>query len=156
MKKKNKKVCFIASSGGHLVELQQLNKVFTTFDSYYVVAKSKSTSNSKEFKYSVWDFNRKNILLTLLTFMITSIQQFIIFIKEKPDYVITSGPGMVIPTCYLAALLKKRIIFIESFARISTPSKTGIKLYNKADLFLIQNEQLKEFYPNAIYGGGVF
>lgn len=38
-----KKVLFIASSGGHLSELMQLEKMFKNYDSYLVTEKSKST-----------------------------------------------------------------------------------------------------------------
>lgn len=150
------KICFIASSGGHLEEIKQLKKVIEKYDNYFIVAKSKATIEQKTYKYKVYDINRNNKIFTLFTYIITFFQQLIIFIKERPTIVITTGPGMVLPTCILSKIFKKKIIFIESFARISSPSRTGMFLYKYADLFLIQNEQLKQFYPNSIYGGGVF
>ena len=156
MKSKNKKICLIASSGGHLEELKQLKKIINKYNTYFVVAKTKSVDGNKEFKYKVCDFCRKNKILYVLTFIITFFQQLYIFIKERPDVVITTGPGMVVPTCLIAKLFKKKLIFIESFARMTSPSKTGEKLYRYADLFFIQNEYLKKFYPNSIYKGALF
>ena len=46
-----KKVLFIASSGGHLSELMQLEKMFKNYDSYLVTEKSKSTLFLKD-KYT--------------------------------------------------------------------------------------------------------
>lgn len=155
MKNKNKKVCFIASSGGHLEEVKQLKKVKDVYDSYYIVATSKATQTN-EYKYQVSDYNRDNIFLFLFTLIKTTIQQIKIFFKEKPDYIITTGPGMVLPTCIIGKIFKRKIIYIESFARINSPSKTGKIIYKFADMFLIQSEKLKEFYPNAIYGGALF
>ena len=56
----------------------------------------------------------------------------------------------------LGKLAKKKIIYIESFARVDSPSLTGKLMYKVADIFIIQWEELKQFFPNAIYGGGIF
>lgn len=79
-----------------------------------------------------------------------------IWLKEKPDYVITTGTMIVIPMAFLAKILGKKLIYIESFARIHDATRTGRLMYKYADLFIIQWETLKEIYPNAVYGGSIY
>ena len=88
--------------------------------------------------------------------LILIIQSFIIFIKEKPDVVISTGALATIPVCLFSKLFGKKLIFIESFSKISTPTITGKLMSNIADLVIIQWEDLKRFYPNAVYGGGIY
>ena len=77
-------------------------------------------------------------------------------LQEKPDGVISTGELATFPICVLAKLFRKKVIYIESFARVDEPSLTGRLMYKVADLFIVQWEEMKEFYPNAVYGGGIF
>ena len=63
---------------------------------------------------------------------------------------------IVIPSILIAKLFKKKVIYIETFARVNTASKTGRFVYKFADLFIVQWEELKKIYPNAVYGGSIY
>lgn len=151
-----KKICLIASSGGHLEEINQLTSVKELYNVYYVVTKTENTVNNNKYKYLILDFDRRNIVLFIIRVLYMFIQQIHIFFKEKPDVIITTGAGLVIPTCILGKIFGKKVIAIESFARIESPSRTGKVLYKISDYFIIQREELKKFFPKAIYGGGIF
>ena len=58
--------------------------------------------------------------------------------------------------CLIGKLFKKKLIFIESFAKVNSPTLTGKLLYKFADQFYVQWEQMKEHYPNAIFKGGIY
>ena len=58
--------------------------------------------------------------------------------------------------CIFAKIFKKKIIFIESFAKVNSPTLTGKLVYKFADQFYVQWEQMKEYYPNAIFKGGIY
>ena len=70
--------------------------------------------------------------------------------------VISTGALATIPMSIIAKIFKKKVIFIESFAKISSPTITGKLVYKFADQFYVQLESLKEFYPNAICKGGIY
>ena len=154
--RKNKKVCFISSSGGHLEQIKQLKDVAAKYDHYYVLPKNNSTKKFTEKKYLVGDFYRKNRVSFCFRFMITSVQQLFIFIKERPDIVITTGAGVVIPTCLYAHFFRKKLIYIESFARMKSLNKTAELLHKYADLFVVQWEDLLNLVPDAVYGGWIY
>lgn len=75
---------------------------------------------------------------------------------EQPDVIITTGALMAYPFCVLGKLKGEKVIYIESFARVTGKSLTGRLVYPFADLFLVQWESLKLLYPKAKYVGGIF
>ena len=51
---------------------------------------------------------------------------------------------------------KKKIIYIESFARVDEASLTGKLMYPIADKFIVQWEEMLKLYPKAVYGGAIY
>lgn len=153
---KNKKICLISSTGGHFEQLQQLELLKEKYSYYYVLPKSDSFNNLNAKKYIITGISRKNKLKFLFIFTISFLRQLFIFIKERPDAVITTGAGFVVPTCLIAKFFHKKVIYIESFARMKSLNKTGGLLYKYADLFIVQWEELLKICPNAVYGGWIY
>ena len=81
----------------------------------------------------------------LFKFIVLFFQTLVILLKEKPDVVISTGALATVPVCLLAKLFKKKLIFIESFSKITSPTITGKLMYRYADLFLVQWEDMKSF-----------
>ena len=84
------------------------------------------------------------------------LQSFFIFLKEKPNIIIANGGGFVVPFCCIAKIFRKKIIFIESFSRIESPSWSGRLIHPFADLFIVQWKPVLKYYKKAIYGGSIF
>lgn len=80
-------------------------------------------------------------------------QSFWLVLRHRPELVISTGAGMVVPTCVIAKLLGAKLVFIETAARVTTPSRTGKFLYRFADEFYVQWEPLLKVYPKAKFGG---
>lgn len=154
--KERKKVCFISSSGGHLEQIKQLKDVAEKYEHYYVLPRNDSTIAFKEKKCLVGDFYRKNRIQFIFRFTFTAVQQLVIFLKERPDVVITTGAGVVIPTCLYAHFFGKKLIYIESFARMKSLNRTAELLSRYSDLFIVQWEELLKIAPNAVYGGWIY
>lgn len=73
---------------------------------------------------------------------------------KRPDIIITTGAGVVVPTVFFAKkLLRTKIIFINSAADVTEASKTPRWIEKYADLFLVQWEEMKQVFPNAVYTG---
>ena len=49
-----------------------------------------------------------------------------------------------------------KVIYIESFAKINSPTITGRIVYKFADDFYIQGEEMKKVYPKAHYDGEIY
>ena len=151
-----KRICFAASSGGHLEEIARLKDIILENESFLITEKSEFQELQLCQKvYHVAQINRKEILF-LLKFSILFFISFVILLREKPDYIISTGALATYPICLLGKLMKKRIIYVESFARVDGPSLTGKLMYKIADLFIVQWKEMLDFIPNAVYGGGIF
>lgn len=150
------KLCMVASSGGHLEEISRLKKLVEKYDTFLVTEKSEfSVVNWIEKKYYVSQINRKELLF-IFKFIKLFFKSYSILKKEKPDVIISTGALASYPICLLGKMKKTKIIYIESFARVDSPSLTGKLMYKIADLFLVQWEEMMKVYPNAIYVGGIF
>ncbi|MGE3591200.1 MAG: PssD/Cps14F family polysaccharide biosynthesis glycosyltransferase [Arcobacter sp.] len=87
-----------------------------------------------------------------------AIRAFGVISKVKQTHnirlVITTGPGIgVLAGLYFKWFSSARIIHIETWSRFYSKSLTGRVMYHIADDFLVQNEELLELYPKAIYKG---
>jgi len=150
--KKRKKICLISSSGGHYEQLKMLSVLEDEYDIFWVTEKSDYKSSSD---YYLLQTGMKDKLFPL-KMAVNLLKTLKIWFKEKPDYVITTGAMVVLPMAFLAKLFKKKLIYIETFARVYNGTRTGKLMYKYADLFIVQWEELKRVYPNAKYGGGLY
>ena len=85
-----------------------------------------------------------------------SLYSIFIWIKERPDFVITTGTMVAYPFYLMAVLLHKKIVYIETFGRANMPTVAGKKMEKHADLFIVQWETQKKYYKNAVYGGCLY
>ena len=156
-KKLKKKICLISSSGGHFEQLLCLRPLSEKNDVFIVTEKTKYNKNDNKINHFVMQVNRKEPLFILKMFCIF-IKSLIIFLIERPDVIISTGVLAAIPMLFIGHFFKRKVIYIESFAKITSPTMTGKLVYKKhiADRFYVQWESMKEFYPDAIYLGGIY
>lgn len=153
---KEKKVCFISSSGGHWEQLLMLRPLMEKYPSFLVTEKTGySVKTNGQKVYYLRQVNRKEKAFPFLLLW-NAFLSLRILILERPDVVITTGALAVIPLCLLAKLFGKKLVYIESFAKITTPNLSGKFLYRYADRFYVQWESMLKVYPNAIWLGGIY
>lgn len=147
------KICLIASAGGHLKEILQLEKFYKNKEHYFVTFdREDGKSIAKKEKTYFVECPARNPFRFVANFF----QSLKIILKEKPDTIISTGADAALATCYLGKLFGKKIIYIESFCRPSKPSITGKLVYPIADLFIYQWKELEKFYPKGKFGGSIF
>lgn len=151
------KICLACSVGGHLTQMTQLSKLYKKHNYFFITEDTELTRDIKktEKAYLIKLINRKkwNFIFLLIY---NTIYSLMIFLKEKPDMVISTGALSAVPFCVIAKITGKKFIFIESFAKMDTPTLSGRILYNFADMFIVQWEKLLAFYPKALYGGSIY
>ena len=153
---KKTKICFICSSGGHHSELKNMVPLKEKYDSFLITEKVENfRTNLSDKVYFVKEINRKEKLF-LVKFAFMAFKQLFIFLKERPTHIVTTGALCAYPLIRIAKLFKKKVIYIESYARVYDLSLTGKKVYNHADLFLVQWPELAEKYEKAIYVGSFY
>ncbi len=154
---KRNKICLISSSGGHFEQLLMLAPLGKNNDTFIVTERTKYNDNDKKIDYYIMQVNRKELLFIFKMIAIL-FKSLYVFFKEKPDVIISTGVLSAIPMMFIGHIFKKKVIYIESFAKINSPTMTGKLIYKKniADQFYVQWESMLEFYPNAIYKGGIY
>lgn len=153
---KNKKICFAASSGGHFEQLMMLKPMMEKYNSFIVTEKTKYGTNAKGIKtYYMIQVNRRELLFPL-KLTINVFRSLKIFMTEKPDVIICTGVLAMIPMCLICKIFGRKMVYIESFAKVTSPTQSGRFLYRYSDQFYIQWPQMKTFYPDAIYLGGIY
>lgn len=150
------KIIFAASSGGHYEQLMMLKPLMEKYDSVILTEKTDyRVANNDIRTLYVKQINRKEPLFPfkLVGNFFTALK---IYYTEKPDLMITTGVLAIIPMALIMKMHRKKLVYLESFAKVSSKTLSGKFLYKYADQFYVQWEQMLELYPNAIYKGGIY
>ncbi len=150
---RNPRICFVSSSGGHWEQLQKLKPLADKYEGFFVT--EKTPFNAPLAKYFMRQTDLKDKLMIPKMIANTAIA-LKIWVKERPDFVITTGTMVAYPFYLLSVLFKKKFIFIETFGRANMPTVAGKKMEKHSDLFIVQWESQKKFYKKAIYGGCLY
>ncbi|RYD01251.1 UDP-N-acetylglucosamine:LPS N-acetylglucosamine transferase [Desulforamulus aquiferis] len=148
------KICLVGSSGGHLLHLYMLKPWWEKQERFWVTFEKEDSKSILKEERSYWCYyptnrNIKNLVRNIVL-------AFKILLREKPNIIISSGAGSAVPFFYIGKLLGSKLVFIEVYDRIDTPTLTGKLVYPITDLFIVQWEEQKKFYPNAVNMGGLF
>jgi UDP-N-acetylglucosamine:LPS N-acetylglucosamine transferase len=147
------KLCLACSAGGHLSEMMQLEEFYRKHKHFFLTfRRADSASLAKKERVYFVACPRRNPVKFLLNFF----QSLFVFLREKPDVVISTGADVAVSMCYIARLFGRKVIYIESFCRPYKPSVSGRLVYPIANLFIVQWKAVQKFYPKAIYGGSIF
>ncbi len=153
---KEKKICFICSRGGHLVDLEPLISEFNDKNSFVVTEKAKDTESIAKHYLSYFHRKGNNRGVNLFKLIDNVFESIKILNQEKPDYVVSSGAMMCIPFIYLSKLFGLKIIYIECSAQVTEPSYTGKIIYPISDHFFVQwKSLLKKYGKKAEYFGNL-
>ena len=105
--------------------------------------------------YFLSQINRKELLF-LPKLIGNTFRSLGIIIKERPKVMITTGVLAIVPMALLVKLFGGKLIYIESFAKVTSKTLSGKLLYKFADRFYVQWEEMLKLYPKAIYKGGIY
>lgn len=153
---RKKKICFAASSGGHYEQLLMLKPLMEKHDSFVITEETAYRADIADERIDyLQQVNRKEKIVILRMFF-NAVKSLGIYIREKPDIVICTGVLAMIPICLIAKMAGKKLIYIESFAKVTSATETGKLLYKFADRFYVQWKTMLEVYPKAIYMGGIY
>ena len=153
-----KNVMFICSVGGHLTQMLELKKIFNDYN-YVLVTENTDVTKDMKDKYNMEYLkygSRKYLFKYLFIFMFNILKSFYLFFKHNPKVIVTTGTHTAVPMCYIGWLFKRKVIYIESFAKRTSPTKAGRMIYPIASTFIVQWESMLKFYPKAKYWGGIY
>lgn len=143
-------VYMASSGGGHSELLSQLLESVQQFERVWVTQRSRRADSLEARAERVeylpeWD-RRAYVRGRIVSNLVRSFRLAL----RRPDVVVTTGAGLVVPFCLLAKVLGSKLLFIETPARLRRPSKSGRILGRVADSVIVQWAPLLDVYPNAL------
>ncbi len=153
-------VLFISSTGGHFSELMQLKSLFNECNFHIVTEKTPSNKNLKAQYGKRFDFliygTKKTPISYIFILLANCFISLYIYLKVRPQIVITTGTHTAGSMCCIAKILGSKIIYIETFANRNTKTQTGSLLYFLADSFIVQWDEMLQLYPKAKCFGWIY
>lgn len=159
-KKKNIKIGIVCSPGGHL---EDVLAIFEAFKENNVFLVSIDFPTLRNFNYPGIDklyylkYFGDSIIEVFMTLLVSCYTYFRIFLRERPQVIFSTGSEVAIPAFYIAKFLfRAKLIYLEQFTRVNTPSLTAKFIYGISDLFLVQRKSLlPAFGKKAKYAGSI-
>lgn len=145
------KICIVSSCGGHLTEVRQLKHAYEKFDHIYVLNDQVQLPDDMIDRTLFIRHSERDWL-----FLVNLWEAARILARERPDVILSTGAGPVVPFALLGRLLfGVKVLFIETITRVEQPSLTGRLMYHLAHRFYYQWKPLGRYFPRGIYGGAV-
>lgn len=158
--RKDTKILFISSTGGHFSELMQLRPLMEKCNYHIVTEKTKSNKGLKDKYKKRIDYliykTKRNPFKYIFVLIANCFISLFIYLKIRPQIIITTGTHTAGPMCCIAKILGSKVIYIETYANRTSKTSTGKLLYYIADTFIVQWEDMLKLYPKAKYFGGIY
>lgn len=121
--RKDIKVCFAASSGGHLEQLLALKPLMERYDSFILTEKTAYDAKLPVRVRYVRQVNRHeiNFLPRMAVNAVTSLRYWF---TEHPDVIVCTGVLATIPFCLIGHAMGAKLVYVESFAKTDSPTMT--------------------------------
>lgn len=145
-------ICLASASGGHFEQLCRLKPLLENYEGFVVTEKTKFSAKADYFVTQTGFGDSGWIKDSMKLFW----EVHKICKKEKPDVVISTGTYIALPFMLYCKLHRKKLIYIETFARVTDTTKAGRMMYKFADLFIYQWPELRKYYPKGVYGGSIY
>lgn len=141
------KVMLVGSSGGHLAQLHGLRPWWERHERRWVTFSTPDAQSLLADEEVTWAFhpttrNLKNLVRNLGV-------AWRVLHSWRPDLVVSTGAGVAFPFFLVARLMGIRTAYVEVYDRIDVATLTGRLCYPLSDLFLLQWDEQKRFYPRG-------
>ena len=172
MKNKEKRnvVLFAASQGGHFAEMMKLKDLFGKYESVLATDNLKATKEREDLKafkhiaYSKATAERREKeagkkqgsrwkLNTLWTYFRLFTRCFVIYVKYRPQIIISTGSHIAVPFFIYGKIFGSKTLYIESNAKVYSKSMTGKLVERFSDKIYVQWPEMLNVYPQAEYHG---
>ncbi len=147
------KLCLVSSSGGHLFHLNLLRPFWSKYNRFWITSKKEDALSILKDETVYWAYyptprNLKNLIRN-------TVLAWRVLLRERPDVIVSTGSAVAVPVFYIGKLFGCTLVFIEVYDRIASPTLTGKLIHPIADLFVVQWEEQKEFYPKGVLLGQI-
>jgi UDP-N-acetylglucosamine:LPS N-acetylglucosamine transferase len=150
---KRLKLCLVSSTGGHLYQMNQLSLWWSKHERFWITFDRPDTKGylTKEKIYFGFFPENRNLLNAFRNLFLA----ICILRKEKPDIIFSTGAGIAPPFFLIGKILGIKLVFLETASYIGIPTLSGRMVHALSDIFLVQHQSSKKFYPKAKIEGAL-
>lgn len=147
-------VLLVASNGGHLLQLLQLADLWPQERRHWVTFKKSDAVSLLSGESITWAHHptNRNIPNLIRNFGLA----LRVVRRKEVQAIVTTGAGVAVPFAIVGRLCGINVVYIESMARVTSPSLTGRLIYPFANTFIVQWPELQRFFKGAHCFGTVF
>ncbi|MFJ3031525.1 PssD/Cps14F family polysaccharide biosynthesis glycosyltransferase [Rothia terrae] len=147
------KALYVASAGGHLAHLLELDKLWKNQERTWATFKLPEVEAALADEKVDWVYfpTTRNIPNALRNTKLA----WEVLKREKPDVIISSGAAVAVPFFAVAKILGIKTVFIECYDRITMPTMSGRLCYPMSDLFVVQWEAQQKAFPESVNIGAI-
>ena len=145
------KLCLVCSTGGHLLEMVNLEPAWKDHERFWVTFPLEDAKTLLEGERVIWAYHPTNRSLKNLIRNLWLAWK--VLRRERPDVVISTGAGVAVPFLWIAKLHRMRTVYLECITRIHTISLAGKMILPVVDKFLGQWPELAEKHRKIVYEG---
>jgi beta-1,4-N-acetylglucosaminyltransferase len=143
----------VCSSGGHLLQLLALHPIWDRADRFWVSfdkQDARSLLGGERVYWAHFPTNRNlpNLVRNLGV-------AWRVLRRERPEVIISTGAGVAVPFFLLGRLFGAKLVYLEVYDRIDSPTLSGRACHRLAHLFALQWPEQKRFYRRGIVVGPV-
>lgn len=153
---KQGKVMFCASAGGHYAELLQLAELIAHYNGVIITERTEISKIAKYPTKYVPYSSRNEGVIYFFKLLYVGLLSLVYFVRYRPRVIISTGVHSTVPLCLIGWLFRRKIIYIETVAVVTSPTMTGKIMAKIATEFYVQWEDLLTIYPKATFGGVLF
>lgn len=152
-KRRQLRVCLVASAGGHLSQLLKVVHRVDGHDTFVVTTSETVQEGLKRFGevHVVGECNRQHWLRVVAVFW----KCLRIIRRERPDVVLSTGAAAGCICCFLGKLFGAGVIWVDSITNVERMSLSGRMVRPIADLCIVQWPELTHKYPRTEYVGNI-
>lgn len=161
-KKRTEVILLVYGRGGHSAQMKRFlnnnNKSHSKTVKYITLSNEDIALNNIVGNYFCLDARDKyhwykNLFISVAYILISVAQMCRLVCKYRVVGMISTGPGLAVIPGLFCRLFNKKVVFFEDWCRFNTPSIAGRIMYTIANVFFIQHESVRKFYPKSIYMG---
>ncbi len=148
-----RRICLVGSSGGHLLQLHALRPLWEPHDRLWVTfdkEDARSLLDGERTRWAAYPTNRN--LPNLLRNTVLALR---VLVGERPHIVISTGAAVAIPFFVLGRLVGAKLVYLEVYDRMDSPTLTGRVCHRFAHVFALQWEEQRAFYRRGVLVGPV-
>jgi UDP-N-acetylglucosamine:LPS N-acetylglucosamine transferase len=147
-----RRILLVANAGGHLLQLRALEPAWNDLEREWVTISGADSTQLLAgerviYAYGPTPRSIRNLLRNVWLADCT-VRRF------DPDVILSTGAAIAVPFFLVGRLRRKRLVYVESFTRITRPGLTGRLVYPLSDSFFVQWRRTAGG-RRAIYAGSV-